>query len=203
MKKFNIKIFLVLFVICIQLSVINSQNLVPNPSFEDTVACPNFTNEVSKAIGWNNNSNGTPDYFHVCSQYSVSVPNNVLGYQYPMDSNAYCGLYTYTWVSLNQREYIGRQISSPLIIGQKYYCSFCVSLASIDSSTSTSCNCASNNLGLLFTTTPYNYDIWNPTSIRNFAHINSNSIISDTLNWTTISGSFIADSSYQYFTIGN
>ena len=31
----------------------------------------------------------------------------------------------------------------------------------------------------------------------------TNSIISDTINWITISGSFIADSAYQYLMIGN
>lgn len=37
----------------------------------------------------------------------------------------------------------------------------------------------------------------------NFAHIYSNSIITDTINWTTVSGSFIADSTYSYISLGN
>jgi hypothetical protein len=183
------------------------QNLVLNSSFDDTVVCPNSIDQVQFSTGWNKFGNGTPDYFNSCAPNtpgnSVSVPHNDLGYQIAANGNAYCGFYSYVHVSLNQREYIGRQMTIPLIVGQKYFASIKVSLANIDSSTITSCNCASNKIGLLFTTQPYFYDIWNPNSIKNFAHIYTNSIISDTLNWTIIKGSFIADSAYQYIIIGN
>ena len=44
---------------------------------------------------------------------------------------------------------------------------------------------------------------FNPCPIDNFTHINETSIIADTINWARISGTFIADSSYQYIAIGN
>jgi hypothetical protein len=37
----------------------------------------------------------------------------------------------------------------------------------------------------------------------NYSHIYTNTIISDTSNWTKISGSFVADSSYEYLVVGN
>lgn len=64
--------------------------------------------------------------------------------------------------------------------------------------------CATNKLGARFTTFSYtDGNGSNPAPIDNFAHIYSNSIVTDTVNWTTISGSFVADSAYSYITIGN
>jgi hypothetical protein len=47
------------------------------------------------------------------------------------------------------------------------------------------------------------YNNINPAPIIDFAQIYSTSIITDTANWTIISGSFISDSVYQYIIIGN
>ena len=47
------------------------------------------------------------------------------------------------------------------------------------------------------------YSTFNPTPIDNIANINSNSIILDSTNWVKISGSFVADSAYNYLIIGN
>lgn len=60
-----------------------------------------------------------------------------------------------------------------------------------------------NYIGILFSTVPYYYDYHDTLSIKNFAHLNYSSIITDTANWTIISGSFISDSSYKYINIGN
>ena len=65
-----------------------------------------------------------------------------------------------------------------------------------------------NKIGVLFTTINYNpmgdtvVGIANGL-IKNFAHVYTDSIVTDTINWTTISGSFISDSAYQYILIGN
>ena len=42
-----------------------------------------------------------------------------------------------------------------------------------------------------------------PAITKNYAHIFETEIITDTTNWTTISGNFVADSAYQYLVIGN
>lgn len=90
-------------------------------------------------------------------------------------------------------------LSSSLSIGTKYYVSFKVSLCAIDSALGYTY--ATNKLGISFSTISYNA-YTNPAPIVNFAHIYTDSIISDTLNWTTISGSFIADSAYKYIIVG-
>lgn len=174
------------------------QNLVPNPSFEDTVFCP--IGDVSNAVGWSNYSDQSPDYFHSCSSVSdFSVPNNWGGYQQPASSgNAYCALSAYYPVNPNKREIIGRNLSESMVIGTKYYFSMKVSL-SIENYISSSYAC--NKLGVRFSTIPYSNS--NPAPINNSAHVWTDSIITDTTNWAFIFGSFTADSAYSYIALGN
>ena len=172
--------------------ICDAQNLVPNPSFEDTVLCPyQGWFEINLADGWSSYRE-SPDLWHTCSGY---VPNIVSwqSFQYPASGNAYagfiCGNSTGVW-----REIIGRQLTTPLIIGVKYFVSFKVN--------QTSCWSASiNKIGVQFSNIAYSYA--SPVPINNIAQVFSNSVISDTASWVTVCGSFIADSAYQYIMIGN
>jgi hypothetical protein len=175
-----------------------SQNLVPNPSFEDTLGCPHITGQLYLANGWKN-CGGTPDYFNACYTTSVSgmgVPANVFGNQTPKDGNGYSGFALYVRVVAGVREFVGIPLSQPLIIGQDYFVSFYVSLAD-----TLSLDCAINNIGLKFFTSPL--DSTSPPAITNSADIFTSTIISDKSNWTEISGWFTADSSYNFIAIGN
>jgi|AntAceMinimDraft_17_1070374.scaffolds.fasta_scaffold22957_2 hypothetical protein len=194
--KIFFTIFIFYFSICISAF---SQNLVPNPSFEDTICCPHYECQVSCAMGWNTYS-ATPDYCNSCdSPPNYSVPHNGAGFQYAATGDAYCAFYTYCWVFDNYREYIGTQLINPLVTGKKYYVSFKVSLAD-------EVYCGTNNIGVLFSTVPHidtlPYDtISGP--INNFAHIYCPLVITEKNNWVNISGSFFADSSYKYVILGN
>jgi hypothetical protein len=67
-------------------------------------------------------------------------------------------------------------------------------------------DCANSGLGILFSTQSFTecpFTSFNTILPPNRANVFSSTIISDTSNWTTISGYFIADSAYQYFQIGN
>ncbi len=187
-----------------------SQNLVLNNSYEQYSQCPNNENQITYSIGWKSYY-GTPDYFNVCATNSnVSIPYNWAGSYQPALSgnNAYSGFFsffssTFSGGIPNVREQIGRQLTSPLVLGQKYYVSYKVSLAV---STGGNANCATNNLGIKFSTIPYDQYADSSGSsplTNNFAHIYESTLISDTVNWRTISGSFIADSAYNYLIIGN
>ncbi len=169
-----------------------AQNLVPNPSFEEHTGCPDCLEGVDLSNGWSS-YRPTPDYFNKCSQGCSGVPDNFWGDQNPATGNAYSGLTTY-YSYPDTREFIGRKLSTALSIGVKYFASIKVSRAN-----SSGLNCATNNLGILFSTKSYNDSL--PT--KNFAHVYSSSIIYDSLNWVIISGSFIADSAYEYIIIGN
>ncbi|MBI4649114.1 MAG: T9SS type A sorting domain-containing protein, partial [Bacteroidia bacterium] len=173
-----------------------AQNLVPNHSFEEYSNCPSYPGDMF-AIGWQ--SIYTADYYNSCddSLCYVSVPHNIIGYQHAVTGNAYSGLFTRATSNTfsNYREFISCQLNNPLTIGEKYYVSFMASLA--DKS-----NCATNNLGALFSTVPINFNSY-PIPLTNHANIYSYSIIIDSANWVKISGSFIADSAYSYMYITN
>jgi hypothetical protein len=207
--KIFFTLFILQFTVCIS---VFAQNLVPNPSFEEYYTCPDDCGQTICAKKWKININ-TADYFNICctDPSLVSIPNNAFGYQNAANGNAYFGiLSTSKLFGNNVKEFFGCKLITSLTIGQKYYMSFKVNL-------SNTCPCAINNIGVLFTNafdcmdTIINGDtfcnaylIVPPTPlIKNFAHINSTQIITDTADWTTISGSFIADSSYKIMLFGN
>jgi len=51
--------------------------------------------------------------------------------------------------------------------------------------------------------TNYDYSFSNQPIIDNISHVFSNVIVTDTLGWQTIRGSFVSGSNYQYIMIGN
>jgi hypothetical protein len=192
-----IKIFLLLLFFA---GVGNAQvNLVPNPSFEDTVNCPLGLDNMQEVLGWSSFRNSA-DYFNGCSMTPMNVPNTAFGYQPSHTGNAYCGVITY-WkgnsvLTNNYREFIGVQLLNSLQVGTKYYFSFYAVSAQ-----NNSIGYFSNNIGLRFFTNIYSKT--NPAPLDNFAHIKLDTLLTDTVNWLKISGSFIADSSYQHVSIGN
>lgn len=180
---------------------LQAQNLVNNWSFEDTVACPTALTQISLADTWST-FGGTPDYFNSCSNPfsfpNVSVPFNQWGYQTPKSGEAYAGFMTRHQLATNSREFIGCELNQSLIPGIKYYLSFYIASAK---GPNLSPGLASNKIGVKFSTVPYSSI--NPVLIDNFAHIYTDVIIIDTVNWTKIEDSFIADSTYQFVSFGN
>ena len=178
-------------------SLLNGQNLVPNPSFEIHDTCPYATNQVQFATGWNNYGN-TPDYFNSCatSISEVSVPSNFVGYHQAYNGNAYCGLHCFTTTDTAYREFIGATLNSPLQIGERYYVSAEFSLSNL-----IAYSIAINKLCVKFSTISYSQN--SVPSFDNFAQIVSDSIVTDTGSWYQLKGSFIADSAYTNIIIGN
>ena len=182
---------------------VHSQNLVPNPSFEDYSECPPDLGigdtYIDYADGWDFFA-PTPDFYHTCGGPNVSVPDNYLGSQEAATGEGYAGFYAYQDYPVNAREGIITQLSSPLVVGQTYYCSFKISLAEKSA-------VACNNIGMLFRTEfnplplPYpTSDIYNQV---NYSQVYTSEIIMETVDWVTVSGSFVADSSYAYVSFSN
>ena len=79
-----------------------SQNLVPNPSFEEYSNCnyildlsidtTAYSGNYSSVLDWVSPNNLTPDYFNRCRGIDAGVPNNFLDYQQPKTGNAYTGI---------------------------------------------------------------------------------------------------------------
>ncbi|HQV00698.1 MAG: T9SS type A sorting domain-containing protein [Bacteroidia bacterium] len=189
------KLLLLSLILGLQHIVFAQVNLVPNPSFEDTVACPNSTNQVDRAVGWYPSRN-SPDYFNACDWINglLGVPNNTAGYQHPQSGDAYCGFIAYLRNDPNYRENFTCSLLNSLIIGRKYKVSFYASWSG-------KYRLACNKIGALFSTV--NYDSLNNSPICNYSHLYTDSIIVDSVNWVLVEGSFIADSNYTYLSIGN
>lgn len=184
--------FLLLFVTS---NVSLAQNLVPNPSFEDTVLCPHSTNQVDRAAGWHPSRN-SPDYFNECDWINgtLSVPYNFQGYQYAHSGVAYCGIIAFSHNDPNYREDFTCQLISPLTVGKKYDLSFYASWAGL-------LRIACNKFGFLLSTS--NFDTLINAPLANFCQLYADSILTDSVNWTFIHKSFIADSGYSFLSFGN
>jgi hypothetical protein len=175
---------------------INAQNLVNNYSFEINTSCPFTSGGISLANDWQA-SLGSPDYYHVCaSNPPYGVPENISGYQYPASGEGYIGLLGYGsfLLTLNPdtREHATGTLNQSLIPGTKYYVSFKAVLRNRSSH-------AMNNIGAKFILSSTLANL----PITNNAQVFYTDVISDTLNWQIITGSFIADSSYTHISIGN
>ena len=174
-----------------------SPNLVPNGSFESKINCPYGASQVTPACSdWVQYTNGTPDYFNSCNNGNVSVPNNGLGSQQAAHGSAYCGFIVHA--SLSAGEYISVGLTQPLSVGQIYEVSMSVSRA--DKS-----RYATNNIGVYFFDSGAAPGTMNTSSILTFTpqiNYSSYGIIRDTTNWTRLSGSFTADSTYDNIVIG-
>ena len=186
-----------------------AQNLVPNHSFEVPDSCPATHTFLALGEGplqWFSGG-GTPDYFQSCvpPPNEASVPLHDYAYQYPQDGENCIGLITYEVNSGGIREYAMVQLSTPLVAGQTYGVSFYANAAwNGTDSMHPQMNHASSHVGALFTMQPRpwtGFDPW-PLATGN-AQVFHPWIIADTVNWTLVSGSFVADSAYQYLMVGN
>ncbi len=188
--------------------MLNAQegNLVPNPSFEEYLTCPQSTGELQiQVIDWFSWQE-SPDFFHVCNNDGLGtagVPDNAWGSQPPVQGNAYAGFFTYHDTFEDAREYPAAELTQPLDIGQNYYVMFYTS--PYDGGVFLDQHCFSNNIGLRFFKDPV-YQTTPPSTILapdNFAHFNTIEIIDSTEDWTLIEGWFTADDDYNWVCLGN
>ncbi|MEM9338451.1 MAG: OmpA family protein [Bacteroidota bacterium] len=103
-----------------------SQNLIPNPGFEEKTLCPtNHTTqkEPIKTVAWYSPSKGTPDLFSSCAILMMSTPRNFAGTAYPPNGENYVGMYfgqPNESAKRNYREYLTCQLIKRLNKGDSY-----------------------------------------------------------------------------------
>ncbi len=204
-KTFYIFLFLILF--CCEAKT--QTNLIYNGDFEIYDTCPISPStpgnlQIEHCLGWTAPTKlGTSDYFNICNNTSVmqlaGVPKNLLGYQMPENGSGYCGFFASIVDSLSgqpyvYREYIQTKLTQTLEENKSYSFSFYVS--SSESNTHSLIK-----LGALFSSTSYSSNTYAPIfAIPQI--INNTNFLSDTLNWSKIEGSYIANGSENYITIG-
>jgi hypothetical protein len=183
-----------------------SQNLVPNPSFEEYEECPTSLAELDVQTDWIS-WNESPDYYNTCNNAItgwVGVPSNLLGNQVAITGAAYSGFVSYASNDSNIREYMAIQLLTPLDLGEHYYVMFYANQAEGETGTiPMEYRCATNHIGLRFFKNPDYDNSSNPLEPDNFAHVDYSDLLSDTSHWVRIEGWFTADDSYNWIAIGN
>lgn len=183
-----------------------AQNLVFNGDFEIYDTCPTNPSipgdlQIEHCTGWTAPTKlGTSDYFNVCNNATpfqlAGVPQNLLGYQQPLNGDGYCGFFAWA-INMNDesgyREYLQTQLQQPLIAGKEYHFSFFVSYYGV--------NYSVEKIGALFSSNNFNGNNYSPI-VATPQIINSNGIITDSLGWTKIEGEFIANGGEVFLTIG-
>ncbi len=212
MKRILLAAFAVL-IFCIQSAT--AQNLVVNPSFENTSSnCANFAGEgyTTDLLNWDDANSGadscsSPDLFSACNTLPIpgfgsptAMPSNILGYQYSHTGTHHVGIITHS-PGNNYREYIQGKTSTPLVAGQSYCVSMYVSLAN-------TMPFATNNLGIRLSSTNYQRDactnnynnVINQTPQLNYG---CSPIVDTSADWVRLQWNYVATGGEQYFVIGN
>lgn len=182
-----------------------AQNLVPNPGFEESDTCSSMDFGVEGPLDWYS-ANGTPDYLQSCMPNGAvnGLPMNFFTYQEPFEGASCAGMVTY-WQNgpIQYREWVMAPLLEPLVIGETYYCSFRANAGFGGNHTYPQFWLANNKVGMLFTMQDRPWNVGDPFPVPpNHAHIMYPQILADTVGWTLVSGSFVADSAYQYMMIG-
>jgi len=189
----------------------SGQNLVPNPGFEETRACPKDADYIGGVVGWNLFPNFSADYFHRCANVyqtieyrqrfpreeilNFSVPRSMFGYQEAHSGDAYAG------ISMCN-EALAVKLLRPLVKDSVYRAEFFVSLA--DSS-----NVGTRYFGMYFSEMAIRVRNDNRMLISSFILDTPPQIqnppdryLTDTVNWTPITGFYTAKGGEQYIAIG-
>ena len=189
-------ILIALYIIIILPACIEAQpNLVPNSSFENYSTCPLTSSQIDYAIGWfqPNTYGSSTDYYNSCTPWNyVSVPSNSLGFQYAKSGSAYAGFCLYWASAANFREYLEVELTDTMIAGEQYCVSFYVSLADL-------MQYGINRIGAYISGNPvyYNSPAYQPILVQPQVE-NTSGILSDTSNWTLISGVYVANGGEKY-----
>ncbi len=179
-------------------------NLVPNPSFEMYDTCPNNGGQIDYSTFWSNPTLfATPDYFNGCGILGYSAPNTYFGYQQALTGNAYAGIITFAFDTINpaacrnKREYVQVGLIDTLDAGVQYCVRFFVRLAD-------SAVYAANNIGVYFGSSVTTLLI--DTVLPFVPQINNNALtnpLTSKNSWTMVQDSFIANGTETYMILGN
>jgi gliding motility-associated-like protein len=176
-------------------------NLVSNPSFETYSSCPTSQSQIKFATGWDTlkaGGGGTPDYFNACDMSTAfSVPYNLFSFQYAKTGQGYGMIVLYYTQFQDSREYIQTKLLQKLSPNKTYCVSAYVNLNNFS-------NLAIDQIGLYFDDGTVNSmpgTVTNPVIPQILSPMGL--FITDTLNWTKIQNTFIANGTEEYLTIGN
>jgi len=194
-----------------------SQNLVPNPSFENYSSCPCQTylvdglwvvedNQIIYADPWKG-TNFSSDYYNSCVNNTCgnSVPLTWPSHQsqFPRTGEGFAGIFMMGPYAWDAREYLQVELISPLEIAKSYRLVYYTLLQNASGR-------VVNNFGCFFSdfsfTTP-DFQAQNcPNLVAPFEPQIipfGNPLINDTVNWIKMEGIYTAVGGEVYITLGN
>lgn len=196
---------LIIFIFWIGDSMVLSQNLIRNPSFELFDRCPTNVSEIGQALpafDWLISKKSSPDYFNACSKFNVGVPVNFMGQVFARDGNAYIGLVLTEKPDnikqgkrpLNYRESISSELAGPLVKDSLYKISlyYCIAPHS---------TYALNSLSAVIGKDKRSIKKHDKSLIHEF--IDTVNFNIETGVWFELDGNFIATGEEKYIAIGN
>jgi len=203
---------------CACLYVQAQVNYVRNPSFEVYSKCPNAWNQMVYATYWSGAGDtvGTPycapEYINTCDATSghSSAPVNGAFYQYPRSGNGMALTLQYFDESSippatydYHRDYVQGRLIKPLSAGKLYCVTFYVNLVE---RSQYACNKIGAYLDNGSIDTIRGADIVSKcgqviSSVT--PQVFTHTIIKDTFGWTKIEGTFIANGTERFITLGN
>ena len=196
-------------------------NLVLNPSFEEQTVCPDLYDEAKYAYwtgldtvwsppDWAHAVFGVPDYCHVCTSFlGVAVPGDHTGYfyHYPRTGNGMMQVnmfYDETVVTGGPqqfRDYLQGRLSKTLINGNTYIVTFYVSSENASYYSVNHIGAYLDNGTIDTTHNPgWTQTQYTPQIVEN-AIINDTAA-SDSTTWIKIEGTFTANGTEKFITIG-
>jgi len=176
-------------------------NIVPNPSFEFTIGCPNFSANWNMCSSWNNVNLtlgaglwGSPDYFHACGTNQAAPPNTFAGWCSPQSGVAMMSLVLYNVGYPEYREYLATPLNCAMQPNNTYTVSFWLS-----NGTSNISPWSIKNIGICFSSGPLTQSGYLPINATPQCEISTNVV---STGWTQYTFTLNPSSTFNYLTIG-
>ena len=198
------EIYIFTIILFFSFAQVRGQNLCTNGNFDTYTTPPNDYAQVCRATGWLSPSGicsliagtGSPDYYNTAGSGGAKPPATWWATVMPHSGGGMEGFVTmYPGSSPNYREYVMRQLSSPLTVGQNYSITMWIT-----NGISSLHQLGANNLGVAFSASPLVQSVGTP--IAYVPQCEMSAILYST-TWTQVTFNYTATAAYQYMTIGN
>lgn len=176
---------------------VNAQNLVPNPSFEETPCDSNWTPLSFPAEHWYNPNTATPDYYSEDFGPNGCGVNVIPDGQFARTGEFMIGIWA-GQPSSSTREYVQTGLMTPLVTDSTY----CISMHIRRYGAA---RYAVDRFGIMFSADSL-YDLNSPSNLMGgMAYLSSDigTPLEDTLQWIQLEWEYTAIGGEQFITLGN
>jgi|GEM_PF-2585977 len=196
--------FIVVIFYCLTLSHYGiSQNIVPNPSFEQNVGLPDSIGQWRLVVDWDNVSDSlgwpfsTPDYLHTNGSGIPRLPNSAFGIVSPHGGDGIMGFNTWSNVPQQEdfREYISTELLDEMLPGIAYEVSFYLT-----NGVNNAGGYGSDHIGIHFSKVPLSQSVHEPIDV--VPQIEIDTIVYHT-DWHQYTFTYVPTDTFTHMTIGN